>query len=566
MLKKNDDKLESLLLEKGVTTPERLEQARREQQKNGGSLATILIDNGMARAEEVLTCLAEQLELPYVELNDYSIDARAIERLPKEIAWDCRVMPIFIIGNVMTVATSNPEDVAMIDRLRRATRMEIEPVISTAEEIIAALESHYGSNVVLDNSIDEVIQELEEDEPEQEETPEKIRELAEDAPVIKLVNLIIGQAIKDGASDIHIGPEEDRLMVRYRVDGVLREVFSPPKSLQAALISRIKILSELDIAETRAPQDGRFQARFEDKTIDLRVSTLPTVYGENIVMRLLDKSSLMINLEDIGLEKDVLGQLHEILASSYGIILVTGPTGSGKTTTLYSCLNTMNTPEKNIITIEDPVEYRLKLIRQAQVNPKAGLTFSAGLRSILRQDPDVVMVGEIRDSETAKVAVEAALTGHLVLSTLHTNDAPGAITRLIEMGVEPFLVASATVGVIAQRLVRKICPKCRAPFEPSDDLLRGIGVAPAGKKWQFYKGAGCSHCRGTGYRGRVGIYEIMRMNEQLRSLCLQNASSDALKKMALQTGMRTLRQDGFLKVVKGITTIEEVIRATNVET
>ncbi len=567
MLKKNDQKLAQILLENEVLTPEQLEQAERERVATGEELAALLIRRGFARVDQVLRCVAEQLELPYVDLADYSIDPEALALLPKDVAYKCNAIPVFRIGNVLTVAMSNPGDVSVIDTLRRTTKLEIEPVISSPEDIRDALEQHYGPQAVLDDSIDEMIQKIQDEQPEQEkeEETEKLKQIAEDAPVIKLVNLIIGQAIRDGASDIHINPEEDALHVRYRIDGILHEAFSPPKNLQAAITSRIKILAELDIAETRVPQDGRFQANFEGKTVDLRVSTLPTVYGENIVMRILDKSSLMLNLEDLGLGDNMLKRLRDILSSSYGIILVTGPTGSGKTTTLYSCLNSMNTPDKNIITVEDPVEYRLKLIRQAQVNPKAGMTFASGLRAILRQDPDIIMVGEIRDSETAKIAVEAALTGHLVLSTLHTNDAPGAITRLIEMGVEPFLVASATIGIIAQRLVRRICPKCKKAFTPPREYLIDLGFNPEKRNWVFYKGEGCNNCKGTGYKGRAGIYEIMTVNEEIRALCLRNASGDEIKKAALKHGMRTLRQDGFLKALRGITTIEEVIRVTNVE-
>ncbi|RMD97766.1 MAG: type IV-A pilus assembly ATPase PilB [Calditrichaeota bacterium] len=568
MLKKNDKKLAEILIANQVLTPRELEQAERERSTTGEDLASHLIRRGLAKSKDVLRCVADQLELPYIELSDYSIDPEALALLPKEIAYKCHAIPIFRIGNVLTVAMTDPGDVSVIDTFRRTTHMEIEPIISSPEDIEAALEEHYGPMEVLDGSITEMIQKIQDEQPqeqEEEQQAEKLKQIAEDAPVIKLVNLIIAQAIRDGASDIHINPEEDHLRVRYRTDGVLYEAFSPPKNLQAAITSRIKILAELDIAESRIPQDGRFQAKFEGKTVDLRVSTLPTVYGENIVMRLLDKSSLMLNLEDLGLEEKMLKRLKGILSSSYGIILVTGPTGSGKTTTLYSCLNTMNTPDKNIITVEDPVEYRLKLIRQAQVNPKAGLTFAAGLRSILRQDPDIIMVGEIRDSETAKIAVEAALTGHLVLSTLHTNDAPGAINRLIEMGVEPFLVASATIGVIAQRLVRKICPKCKRSFKPPREYLLDLGFNPDRRNWVFYRGEGCQNCKDTGYRGRVGIYEIMTMNEELRTLCLKHASSDEIKRAAIKHGMRTLRQDGFLKALQGITTIEEVIRATNVD-
>lgn len=568
MLKQNDEKLAEILLQNRVISLEQLDQAERERKTTGEDLAAIVIRRAFAKSEDVLRCVAEQLELPYLDLADYTLEEEALEQVPKEIAYKCGVIPIFCIGNVLTVAMSDPADVSVIDTLRRATKMEIEPAISSPEEIRAALEEHYGPLETLDASIDAMIQKIQDEQPDQEEEQrieEKLKQIAEDAPVIKLVNLIIGQAIKDGVSDIHIEPEENQLRVRYRIDGILHEAFTPPKNLQAAITSRIKILAEMDIAESRAPQDGRFQASYEGREVDLRVSTLPTVYGENIVMRLLDKSSLVLNLEDLGLGERMLARMKEILKSSYGIILVTGPTGSGKTTTLYSCLNAMNTPDKNIITVEDPVEYRLKFIRQSQVNPKAGLTFATGLRSILRQDPDIIMVGEIRDSETAKIAVEAALTGHLVLSTLHTNDAPGAITRLVEMGVEPFLVSSATIGVVAQRLVRKICSKCKQSYEPPQEFLMELGLDLDRRKWIFFRGPGCTQCKGTGYKGRVGIYEVLKMTEEIRALSLQAASGTAIKKAALKSGMHTLRQDGFLKAIKGITSIEEVMRVTNVD-
>ena len=568
MLKQNDEKLGEILVDRGYITFDILEKALKEQSTTREDLAALILRRGYAKSEDVLRCVAEQLEIPYLELEDYSIDKEATLLLPKEMAYQFRVIPVFKIGNVLTVAMSNPSDVAITDSLRRTTKLEIEPAISPAEDIKNALIEIYGPSEVIDTSYDEVIEKIQAEQPQKEEekSAETLKEAAEDAPVIKLVNLIIGQAISDGASDIHISPEEDKLLVRYRVDGMLRDAFTPPKNLQAAIISRMKILSEMDIAETRIPQDGRCQATFSNHAVDLRVSTLPTVYGENIVCRILDKSSLMINLEDLGFGEENLANLTQALSSSYGILLVTGPTGSGKTTTLYSCLNKINTPDKNIITIEDPVEYRLPLIRQAQVNAKAKMTFAAGLRSILRQDPDIVMVGEIRDSETAKIAVEAALTGHLVLSTLHTNDAPGAVTRLIEMGVEPFLVASAAIGVLAQRLVRKICSKCKYAYKPEPDLLTELGFNPSQRNWVFYRGKGCKHCNQQGYRGRMGIYEILLFNEEIRTLCLQSATSDEIKKAAVRAGMRTLRQDGFVKALKGITTIEEVMRATNVDT
>jgi type II secretory ATPase GspE/PulE/Tfp pilus assembly ATPase PilB-like protein len=391
--------------------------------------------------------------------------------------------------------------------------------------------------------------------------------MSAETPVVKLVNLIISQAIQEKASDIHIEPEEKSLMVRFRIDGILYESLNPPKALQAAIISRIKILADLDIAESRIPQDGRYQVSLNGREIDLRVSTLPTVYGENVVLRILDKGSLALDLTKLGFEHDAFRQFREMLASSYGVILVSGPTGSGKTTTLYSALQSINTADKNIITVEDPVEYRLRRIRQSQVNVKAGLTFAAGLRSILRQDPDIIMVGEIRDHETAQIAVESALTGHLVLSTIHTNDAPGGLTRLTEMGVEPFLTASATVGIMAQRLVRRLCDNCKQAYTPKPAILKKLGLDHGGAQKQrvFYQGAGCQKCKNSGYKGRQGIYELMQLNQEIRELTLKNASSDQIKRAAYNNGMRSLRRDGLIKALKGITSLEEVFRVTNLD-
>jgi type IV pilus assembly protein PilB len=567
LIKEEDQKFGELLVKSGVITAAQLREALKFKKHHDDDLAQVLIQKGMASSKEVFVSLSDFLDLPFIELQDYSIDPEVLDIVPKALAYKYRIIPVFKIEDSLTVAMANPGDVHVIDAVRRETGLEVEPAISLENDILSALEDHYGTSENFDASFDEVIQHIEDEKPEEEETTsaEKLKQLSAEAPVVKLVNIIISQAILDRASDIHIEPEEKSLRVRYRIDGILHESLSPPKHLQAAIISRIKILADLDIAESRVPQDGRFQVSMNDREIDLRVSTLPTVHGENVVLRILDKSSIMIGLEDLGFGQDLLAQFQRILSSSYGIILVSGPTGSGKTTTLYSALQSINTPDKNIITVEDPVEYRLKMIRQSQVNLKAGLTFAAGLRSILRQDPDIIMVGEIRDSETAKIAVESALTGHLVLSTIHTNDAPGGLTRLTEMGVEPFLTASSTVGVLAQRLVRRLCDNCKKPYQPSSAILSELDLPTDDNEFVFYKGEGCQNCKNTGYKGRIGIYEIMTMNETIRDLCLQNASSEQIKKAALESGMRSLRQDGILKAIEGVTTLEEVFRVTNVD-
>jgi len=560
-----DRKYGQLLLDRGILTKSQLVDILRIKKHQEDELAQLIINRGWAEPVDAFSCLADALGIPFIELKDYTIDPEVLELISRDLAVKYNIFPVFKIEETLTVAMVNPGDVRALDTLRRETGLEIEPAISTEADILQAIENHYKQDENLDASFDEVIQNIERQHTKQDEgtsSTERLKQLSAETPVVKLVNLIVSQAIIDRASDIHIEPEEKSLQVRYRIDGVLHENLSPPKHLQAAIISRIKILADLDIAESRIPQDGRFQVVLKGREIDLRVSTLPTVYGENVVMRLLDKSSLVLNLEDLGLEEYSYQQFKRILDSSYGVILVSGPTGSGKTTTLYSALQKINTPDKNIITVEDPVEYRLKRIRQSQVNVKAGLTFAAGLRSILRQDPDVIMVGEIRDSETAKIAVESALTGHLVLSTIHTNDAPGGLTRLTEMGVEPFLTASATIGIIAQRLVRRICEFCKVSYEPKASALSSLDLNPD-EQSVFYRGEGCQECKNTGYKGRVGIYEIMIISDEIREMTLQHASSDRIKKVAEQNGMVSLRQDALNRARKGVTSLEEVFRVTN---
>lgn len=563
MISTEDRKFGQLLVDRGIVTPEQLAEVLKYKSRHGGEITQILINRGFAASKAAYNCLADHLNIPFVELSHYQIDPNVLELLPKELATKYKVLPVFRIENSLTITMVNPGDVQVIDTLHRETGYEIEPAVSPESEISDAIRSYYDSDENLDSSFDEVIQHLEREQPRVEEktSAERLKKLSAETPVVKLVDLIIAQAIMDRASDIHIEPEEDCVQVRYRIDGILHENISPPKHLQAAVISRIKILAELDIAETRVPQDGRFPVTLNGRTVDLRISTLPTVYGENVVMRILDKDGLMPDLKDLGFVDGDFERLKTALESSYGVIMVSGPTGSGKTTTLYSALDSINSPEKKIVTIEDPVEYRLKRIRQCQVNLKSGLTFAAGLRSILRQDPDVVMIGEIRDTETAKIAVEAALTGHLVLSTIHTNDAPGSITRLTEMGIEPFLTSSATVAVIAQRLLRSLCDHCKESYEPSRAVLDGFEIENSTPV--FYRGQGCQNCRWTGYWGRIGIYEIMLLDEPIRKMILENASATDLKRAAMRGGMRTLRQNALRRAREGVTSLEEVLRVTN---
>ncbi|MFH1778441.1 MAG: type II secretion system ATPase GspE [Candidatus Omnitrophota bacterium] len=545
------------MVELGLITPEKLKEAKQEAERTRESLRRVLVKLGMIDEEAIVSFIEEQMGIPRMDLSNYLIDPKIIEFIPENLARKYLLIPLFKIGETLTVAMVDPMDVFAIDELRLKTHCEIEPVVVSEKELLKALDQYYGAK----GTMEDVIKSIDKEKLGLKEGVEPglktLEGLVEEAPVVKLVNLMIIEAIKAGASDIHIEPDENVMRTRYRVDGVLHEVTSPPKHLQPAVISRVKILSGMDIAEKRIPQDGRFQLKLENRQIDLRVSTVPTVYGENVVLRLLDLMSILLGLSELGFSSETLKIYEKLIRKSYGIILVTGPTGSGKTTTLYSSISTINSPEKNIITIEDPIEYRLELVRQMQVNPKAGLTFANGLRSMLRQDPDIIMVGEIRDLETAEIAIQAALTGHLVFSTLHTNDAPGAITRLVDMGVEPFLIASSVIGIIAQRLVRKICNDCKEPYTPA--FLKDMGISEQAK---FYRGKGCKKCMDTGYKRRVGIFELMVPNDELRALTVAKASSNEIRKAALKSGMKTMRDDGVEKTKTGITTLEEVLRVT----
>lgn len=546
------------LVEKGLLTKEQLKQAQGEEKKTGKPLKEVLVKLGLISEEELVNFMSGELHVPYVDLSSYLIKPEVIKLVPEATARKYKLIPLHKIGNSLTVAMVDPLNFYALDEVRLKCGCEVKSAISTETGIMKTIEQYYG----VTGTMEEVAKAIKKEELEKRE-----EDLAEDAPVIKIVNLLLMQAVKEGASDIHIEPERDKLRTRFRVDGILHEVEGPPKHLQQAVISRVKVLSKMDIAEKRKPQDGRFEMKMENKEIDLRVSTIPTNYGENLVMRILDKTSILLKLEDIGFSKGILGGYEELITRPHGIILVTGPTGSGKTTTLYASLNKINSVEKNIITIEDPIEYELELIRQVQVNPKADVTFANALRSFLRQDPNIMMVGEIRDLETAEVAIQAALTGHLVFSTLHTNDAPSALTRLIDMGVEPFLISSSIIGIIAQRLVRTICPKCKEEFKPGEDVLKGLGIASKPKEGQslFFRGKGCQSCKQTGYKGRLGIFEMLLMDDRIREMVITKRSSGEIKKAAVEAGMKTLRDDGLEKVLEGKTTVEEVLRVTQLD-
>ncbi|PIU40870.1 MAG: type II secretion system protein GspE [Candidatus Omnitrophica bacterium CG07_land_8_20_14_0_80_42_15] len=550
-----------LLIKKGLITRDQIERAREEVKKTGLPLEKALEKLGYITEEEIASTIADTLDIPYIDLTDYIIDQEVIKLVPETLAKKHKAVPLFKIGNALTLAMVDPQDIIAIDEIRLKAKIDsVDTVLVSERGIQKVLDSYYG----VIGTVDELIKDI---DKAKFETKAKgglkdISEVAGEPPIIKLVNLMITQAVKDRASDIHIEPDDTAVRIRYRIDGILHEINVIPKHLQSAVISRIKILAKMDIAEQRKPQDGRIKLKKEDRDIDIRVSSFPTIHGENVVMRLLDKSTALLGLPELGLSKGDLKKFEKLIHQPNGIILVTGPTGSGKTTTLYGALSTINSMEKNIITIEDPVEYELPLIRQTQVNPKAGLTFAAGLRSILRQDPDVVMVGEIRDKETADISIQAALTGHLVFSTLHTNDAPSALARLLDMGVEPFLISSSVMGILGQRLVRAVCPKCKENHTPSDEVLKDLGLKG---KMIFYRGKGCASCRGTGFAGRIGIFELLIMDEDIRKLIVAKASADEIRKIAISKGMGTLFSDGISKAKEGITTVEEVLRVTKTE-
>ena len=547
-----------ILVGKGLITREQLNNVLEKQKETPKRLGEILVDDGILTQDELNRALAERLGVEHIGLAEYNVDSLATNMIPEKLARRYGAIPIkFLDENTLLVAMVDPTNVFAIDDLRMMTGYDIKPAISSAEDVFSMISKIHR----MGSSVDE---ELEDDNfvgPEAAASVD-IREVASEAPIVKLVNGVISQGVDDAASDLHFEPQEKELVVRFRIDGVLHEVMSVPKRMQAGVLSRIKVMADLDIAERRIPQDGRIGLTVGGRPIDVRVASMPTVYGEKIVMRLLDKGSVMLNLTDLGFSEKSLTRYESAFHKPYGAILVTGPTGSGKSTTLYATLNVLNSKEKNIITVEDPVEYRLSGINQTQINAKAGLTFASGLRAILRADPDIVMVGEVRDKETAQIAIESALTGHLVLSTLHTNDAPGALTRLTEMGIEPFLTASAIECVLAQRLARKLCSYCKEPFQPSDEALRqnGFPLEALGQNITLYRAKGCPRCNKTGYKGRVGMYEVMLVSEAVERLTVERKSADEISRVAQAEGMVSLREDGIQKVLQGLTSVEEIAR------
>jgi type IV pilus assembly protein PilB len=551
-----------LLEATGLVQPDRLAAAR--SRAGGGSLAQALIDEGLASSEGVARVLAERYRLPFVDLLDERVSPNAMELVPLQVLDRAVAVPYRLDGNTLHVAIADPADIGAVDELRlAASRFQLELAVASRDDIVVEInKAGRASGALSAQSAVEELEVIDEDDIDDLEMEDGIS----DGPLVRLVNSLIFQAAEDGASDIHVEPQEDSLLVRYRIDGVLQEVQRVPKRLSSGVVTRLKVLSKLDIAERRKPQDGRISlnAAAAGRRLDIRVATLPTVEGESVTMRLLDKSRKAPTLEELGMSEDMRTVMREILARPTGALIVTGPTGSGKSTTLYAALTEINRPEINIITVEDPVEYRLAGVNQIQINPRAGLTFATSLRSILRSDPDVVMVGEIRDGETAKISIEASLTGHFVLTTLHTNDAPSTLTRLNEMGVEPFLVGSAVSAVLAQRLARKLCSHCCEMYSPSvDELLRARvspDVAAMNDGITFYRKVGCPRCGQTGYRGRVGIFQLLTMSEEIESLAVTGAGRDEIERAAMRGGMRTMWDDGISKVGAGLTSIEELAR------
>jgi type IV pilus assembly protein PilB len=562
-------RLGDVLLEQGLVSDEQLKEAISVQRTTNQNLAHVLLDRGYLEEEDLVVTLSEQLGIPHIRVANYSIPQEVLDEVPESLARQYLMLPVSVTGDVLTLAMADPLNIMALDDLRMLTSFDIEPVIAVKSELEAAINSNYGGR---DNSelYDELLADEAGNNVEVIEEKDDISDVAsleaeaQDAPVIRLVNLILLKALESRASDIHIEPFEKSLRVRYRVDGVLEETKNPPKSVEPALVSRLKIMSNLNIAEHRIPQDGRCRIRSKGKEIDFRVSILPCYHGEKVVMRVLDKSSLSLDLDLLGFEAQPTEAFVESLKLPFGMILVTGPTGSGKTTTLYSALHKLNTMETNIVTVEDPVEYELFGINQVQARPEIGLSFAAGLRSILRQDPDIVMVGEIRDEETADIAVKAALTGHLVLSTLHTNDAASVYTRLTDMGLEPFLVQSSVAMVAAQRLLRRSCVDCKEEISVPDEVLERIQYRPDpdADPPRFIRNRGCGKCKDTGYSGRLAVIEAMPNYPELQDLIMGRAPATKIKKLAIECGMQTLRQNALAKAAKGLTSIEEVLRIT----
>lgn len=563
MLKKIDP-VEKILLRHNKINPSVFEEVKNNNLHDGKYLGKTLADHGYIHVHTLLEILSKELGVDYLQVKDFPADSLPVEGLDISEAFlkEKVIFPLKLEGNTLTIAVFDPFDRYTIENLKISTAKDIRIVISSEQDILESVERFYGEG---GSTMDRMVEKVADDDIKTLDTDldsaEHIRDMASEAPVIKLVNHIIAEAIDKRASDIHLEPFTDDLILRYRIDGILHVFEAPPKRLYSAISTRIKIMAKLDISERRLPQDGRIKLKIMGKDIDIRVSTLPTIHGESVVMRILDRGDLTLSLEHLGFPKKELAQLETLIKKPFGKLLVTGPTGSGKTTTLYGALDKINTPDKKIITIEDPVEYQMLGVNQIHVKPKIGLTFASGLRSIVRQDPDVIMVGEIRDAETAEISIQAALTGHLVFSTIHTNDAAGAITRLLDMGIESFLISSSVLGILAQRLVRLICEDCKEPVKLDPRLIDEMGPW-ASDTLKTYHGKGCESCSFTGFRGRCGIYELLIMDDDIRHLILQKSTAQIIKEAARKKGMKTLREDGWEKVINKITTVEEILRVT----
>jgi len=564
------DRLKQALVDEGKITAEQLADAERSAQRENESLSSILIKSRLMTQEQLASFMGDKMQIPYVNLRDYVIDRKVLELIPEEVARRYKVIPLFKIEDVVTVAMANPLDIIAIDEISALSRCLVEDVIASEESINAAIDQWYGVGDSRKELIENLAAEFKVPETEKEEATEYVQRLTEsqlkkeasEAPIIKLVNSYIAQAILEGATDIHLQPKKDFMEIRFRIDGFLYDRGRLPEDLSSAILSRIKIMSRLDISTRRIPQDGRISLIMRDSSIDIRTSTFPSMHGENIVLRILDKSKGIPTLSELGLSDENVVAFKDLINAQKGIIVSTGPTGSGKTTTIYSFINALNKEHRNIITLEDPIEYEIEGIVQSNVDPKAGLTFANAFRAILRQDPDIIYVGEIRDSETAEIAIRAALTGHLVISTLHTNDAVGAIIRFHEMRIETPLMASALRCSFSQRLIRRICPRCKKEYQPDDYVLKSLGISP---DTAFYKGEGCDFCGGIGYRGMIGIFEILMVTENIRDLMGKEASEAEIREAARKQGMKTLLEDGLTKAKEGITTLEEVVRITGEE-
>jgi type IV pilus assembly protein PilB len=559
------DRLGEILLREGLVTREQLAQALAEQKNTKHRLGYVLVKLGLVQELEITKVLARQYRMPAVDLSRFEVDPKIIKLVPADMATKSVVLPLKREGRTLTVAMADPTDLGLLEDLKFITRFDLFPVIAGEYTLRNLIEKHYEAS---DQQLQSILKDMEEtgedvEVVEQEEDEAATQAQIDDAPVVKLINGLLTDAVRRGASDIHIEPFEHEIRVRYRIDGALLEIMRPPLKMKAALTSRVKILSQLNIAERRVPQDGRLKLKMGSRVIDFRVSTLPVLFGEKIVLRILDKGNLTLDLTKFGFEPKAEKDLMKAILNPYGMVLVTGPTGSGKTTTLYSALSRINTPEVNIMTAEDPVEYNLMGINQVLVRTEIGLTFAAALKAFLRQDPNIIMIGEVRDLETGGIAIKAALTGHLVLSTLHTNDAPSTITRMIDMGIEAFNVASAVNLVVAQRLIRRICKDCKGEHKYTDPELAALGTnLESLKKLTFMKGSGCDSCSGTGYKGRAGLYEVMALSPELRRMILRGASVAEIRDQAVSEGMLTLRMDGMKKIERGVTTLEEVVKET----